>query len=229
MNDILKQIVEQWYLSEPALFHLYCMQQMVENTQMLCVVRCGKGRVEWNPTLTAQENINSTKLEELLRVEMIRLFLKHPYERQPEGSLPESLSISSSMVIDQHYNLRFMECPQASKFQLPRGECYEWYVNKLNVLLRQPSMQNEDNNNDFQKLGSDNSDDDNSSPQDDSSNEGIGNKRDEEDVNSQTETNLSDENSSSNDEQQESDFASKVEQQQNDGNGDKPILTDKER
>lgn len=229
MNDILKQIVEQWYLSEPALFHLYCMQQMVENTQMQCVVRCGKGRVEWNPSLTAQENINSTKLEELLRVEMIRLFLKHPYERQPEGSLPESLSISSSMVIDQHYNLRFVECPKASEFQLPRGECYEWYVNKLNVLLRQPSMQNEDNNNHFQKLGSDNSDDDNSFPQDDSSNEGTGNKRDEEGVNSQTETNLSDENSSSNDEQQESDFASKVEQQQNDGNGDKPILTDKER
>lgn len=78
MNDILKQIVEQWYLSEPALFHLYCMQQMVENTQMQCVVRCGKGRVEWNPTLTAQENINSTKLEELLRVEMIRLFFETP-------------------------------------------------------------------------------------------------------------------------------------------------------
>ena len=140
MDELLTEIVEQWYLTEPALFRIYCLQRTVVNTQMRCAVRCGQGRVEYNPQLLTEQKISKMALEEMMRVEMIRLYLKHPYERQPEGCLPESLSIGSNMVIGQHYRLNHVPYCKASDFQLPDKECFEWYVNKLNVLLRQPPM-----------------------------------------------------------------------------------------
>ncbi len=140
MDELLTEIVEQWYLTEPALFRIYCLQRTVVNTQMRCAVRCGQGRVEHNPQLLTEQKINKIALEEMMRVEMIRLYLKHPYERQPDGCLPESLSIGSNMVIGQHYRLNYVPYCKASDFQLPDKECFEWYVNKLDVLLRQPPM-----------------------------------------------------------------------------------------
>lgn len=136
-NDLITKIAEQWFLTEPALFRIYCGQDLSENCQMQCLVRCGKGKVEYNPDLMAY--INFATMEESLRVEMIRLFLKHPYQRQPEGSLREALTLGSNWVIDQHYRLQYQNYSKASDYQLPSGECFEWYVGKLNVLLRQPA------------------------------------------------------------------------------------------
>ena len=136
-NDLITKIAEQWFLTEPALFRIYCGQDLGENRQMKCLVRCGKGKVEYNPDLMA--DINFAMMEESLRVEMIRLFLKHPYQRQPEESLREALTLSSNWVIDQYYYLQYQNYSKAEDYQLPSGECFEWYVGKLNVLLRQPS------------------------------------------------------------------------------------------
>lgn len=136
-NNLLTKIAEQWFLTEPALFRIYCGQDLSENRQMQCLVRCGKGKVEYNPDLMA--DINFAMMEESLRVEMIRLFLKHPYQRQPENSLREALTLGSNWVIDQHYHLQYQNYSKAEDYQLPSGECFEWYVGKLNVLLRQPS------------------------------------------------------------------------------------------
>ena len=136
-NDLITKIAEQWFLTEPALFRIYCGQDLGENRQMKCLVRCGKGKVEYNPDLMA--DINFAMMEESLRVEMIRLFLKHPYQRQPEDSLREALTLGSNWVIDQHYHLQYQNYSKAKDYQLPSGECFEWYIGKLNVLLRQPS------------------------------------------------------------------------------------------
>jgi predicted metal-dependent peptidase len=136
-NDLITKIAERWFLMEPALFRIYCGQDFSENRQMTCPVRCGKGKVEYNPDLIT--DFDFARMEESLRVEMIRLFLKHPYQRQPEGSLREALTLGSNWVIDQHYGLLYQGYSKAREYQLPNGECFEWYVGKLNVLLRQPS------------------------------------------------------------------------------------------
>ena len=136
-NDLITKIAERWFLIEPALFRICCGQDLSENRQMTCPVRCGKGKVEYNPHLIA--DFDFARMEESLRVEMIRLFLKHPYQRQPEGSLREALTLGSNWVIDQHYHLQYQGYSKAREYQLPNGECFEWYVGKLNVLLRQPS------------------------------------------------------------------------------------------
>ena len=144
MKEILTHIVEQWYLTEPALFRIFCIQQLEPNTEMRCPVRCGGGRVQYNPAMITGCRISNAELEEMLRIEMIRLLLKHPYERLPEGCLPEAASLGSNMVIDQHANLQLVQYVKAAAFQLPANECYEWYVNKLDVLLRQPFIEEEE-------------------------------------------------------------------------------------
>ncbi|MBR5432990.1 MAG: hypothetical protein IK117_00980 [Bacteroidales bacterium] len=144
MKALLKKIVERWFLTEPALFHVYCMQHLRENLQMPCPMRCGKGMVEYNPTVLLQMNCSEDYVENLLRLEMIRLLLKHPYERQPECSLPAALTLGSNMVIDQHYLFQHLEFVKASDYQLPKNQCFEWYVNKLNVLLQEPPSEEED-------------------------------------------------------------------------------------
>ena len=138
MKEMITKIVEKWFLSEPALFSIYCNQHLRENHDMQCMVRCGKGFVEYNPPLIEKEKVNEDHLEELMRMEMIRLFLKHPYQRQPENVLPEALTLGSNMVLDQNYHLKFAPIIPHYLFQLSSNQCFEWYVNKLDVLLRQP-------------------------------------------------------------------------------------------
>ena len=153
MKEILTHIVEQWFLTEPALFRIFCIQQLEPNTEMRCPVRCGGGRVQYNPAMITGCRISNAELEEMLRIEMIRLLLKHPYERLPEGCLPESASLGSNMVIDQHCNLKCVKYAKAANFQLPNNECYEWYVNKLDVLLCKPPLDN-DSSSEPQSIGS---------------------------------------------------------------------------
>ena len=175
MEERIRKISERWFLVEPALFSIYCTHQLATNVLMDCPIRCGQGMVEYNPNI--METFTDAELEEALRSEMIRLFLKHPYERQPENSLPEALSFGSDMVLGQHYKFKTLHFISADNFQLPAGECFEWYVDKLNEILRQSSAtpeKSEDDSDD--KTNGDNQDESEDENNDGgNSNEGDGN------------------------------------------------------
>lgn len=172
MDERIQKISERWFLVEPALFSIYCTHQLSPNTLMDCPIRCGQGMVEYNPNIMG--SFNDAELEEALRSEMIRLFLKHPYERQPENSLPESLSFGSDMVLGQHYNFKTLHFISADNFQLPAGECFEWYVDKLNEILRNSSQSPEKTEEDSEEQSPENEDNDSDSQNDDN-NDGGGN------------------------------------------------------
>ena len=81
-NDLITKIAEQWFLTEPALFRIYCGQDLSENRQMKCLVRCGKGKVEYNPDLMADTAV-------LLFVEValqIAFCIRHAFPERQEGS-----------------------------------------------------------------------------------------------------------------------------------------------
>lgn len=127
--DSLKLLSENWFLEEPAFFALYCQQQLVENPRMDCAVRCGQGRLEYNPLILAHRNYRET--EELMRIELIRLFLKHPYERRPEGCSAEAIAIGSDITIaDGYCTLHKEKLPLRTPgyYHLPLGQYYEWYA-----------------------------------------------------------------------------------------------------
>ena len=74
------------------------------------------------------------ELETRLAVEIVRILLKHPYERQPLGVNRAVLSMASDVVVSQNYELWNMGLKTAEMLGLPLGQCYEWYVKKLKEL-----------------------------------------------------------------------------------------------
>jgi len=130
--ETLKLIGENWFLTEPAYFALYCKQQLQENVNMECAVRCGKGRIEYNPLILSHKNYAET--EQLMRIELIRLYLKHPYERRPEGCGGKAIAIGSDITIaDGYCSLRKEKLPLQTPdfYHLPLGQYYEWYAKQL--------------------------------------------------------------------------------------------------
>ena len=99
------------------------------NVNMQCALRSGQGRIEYNPEII--EGVKDMELSAMLRVEMIRILLQHPYARQPLGCKPMMLQMASDMVISPAYHFGFlnMTCPE--EYGLPIGQHYEWYAKRL--------------------------------------------------------------------------------------------------
>ena len=133
LKDRIQHIIEGWFLTEPALFFIFCTHEMRPNSMMQIPIRTGKGLIEYNEAILGQ--LPSTALEEHLKIEMVRLLLKHPYERQPLGSRAEALHVGSDLVIGQFYPTSFVKMLPLEIFNLPENQSFEWYVRELNEIL----------------------------------------------------------------------------------------------
>ena len=142
MEEVFKKISEQWFLREPAFFALYCTLQLEANEAMACALRCGQGKLQYNPALL--ERRPTADVELLMSIEMIRLFLKHPYERQPEGTSRLALALGSDVTIKSAYN--GPSAPATAKneqlpllppeaFGLKHDMPFEWYVRKIEEMF----------------------------------------------------------------------------------------------
>lgn len=146
--DVLHQLSDNWFLEEPAFFSLYCQQQLEENARMECAIRCGQGRIEYNPLILKHKNYD--EVEKLMRIEMIRLFLKHPYERQPEGCCHEAMATGSDITIADGYCLLHKEklpLHDPGYYHLPLGQYYEWYAKALQQQQQSSSSQSQPSSN----------------------------------------------------------------------------------
>ena len=132
-RERIQKEVEQWFLTEPVFFAVYCSHRLVMNANMLCPLRSGKGRIEYNPTII--EAMPDTMLRDLMRIEVIRILLQHPYARQPMGCPSIVLQKASDMVISPAYNLAWANLARPEDFDLPTGQNYEWYAMRLNEQL----------------------------------------------------------------------------------------------
>lgn len=140
-RERIQQEAEQWFLTEPVLFAVYCSHRLVMNANMLCPLRTGKGRIEYNPT--AIDALQDNQLKDLLKVEMIRILLQHPYARQPLGCLPVMLQTASDMVISPAYKFSWIDLAKPEDYGLPKGQYYEWYANRLNDMVQGQQSQNQ--------------------------------------------------------------------------------------
>ena len=131
-RERIQQEAEQWFLTEPVFFAVYCSHRLTMNANVLCPLRTGKGRIEYNPTVI--DALQDNQLKELLKVEMIRILLQHPYARQPLGCLPMMLQTASDMVISPAYRFSWVDLAKPEDYGLPKGQYYEWYANRLNEM-----------------------------------------------------------------------------------------------
>ena len=129
-RERIQQVVEQWFLTEPVFFAVYCSHRLAMNANMLCSLRTGQGRIEYNPTII--DALQDNQLNELLKVEMVRILLQHPYARQPLGCKPIVQHAASDMVISPAYRLAWIELTKPEDFGLLQGQHYEWYAARLN-------------------------------------------------------------------------------------------------
>ena len=137
MEEMLKKISQQWFLREPAYFALYCLQRTEPNSEMSCPLRVGQGKLEYNPELLRDKTFN--EVEMLMRIEMIRIFLKHPYERQPDGVSKPALALGSDVTISDNYNKAnsHEKLPLLTPdiLELEEGQHYEWYAKRIDEKL----------------------------------------------------------------------------------------------
>jgi len=154
MRERFEKIAKDWFLMEPFLFQIYCGMSITPNEGMHCAVRSGKGKIEYQPALMSK--MDDYNLELLMRSELIRLALKHPYERQPENCSADVVTMASNFVLTEHYPaLTSLGLQCADEYGLPKGEAFEWYAHQLS---------SQENNSSDNKKGDD-----------DESNESIGN------------------------------------------------------
>lgn len=137
----ISEITQRWFLSEEALFTVFCTHRVTENSQMACPARVGKGAIEINPILC--RDISDKELEELLRIEMIRILLKHPYERQPEGCCPQARALGSNCVVGDAYRWNHVRMERPADFRLPSGAHFEFYARQIQRILQQKGEQND--------------------------------------------------------------------------------------
>ena len=128
----IQQEVEQWFLTEPLLFTVYCSHRLTINPNMQCALRSGQGRIEYNPQQV--DLMSDTQLKAMLTVEMVRILLKHPYSRQPSGCSSIALKMASDMVISPAYNLSWAGLAHPDDLGLPAGQHFEWYANRLSLM-----------------------------------------------------------------------------------------------
>lgn len=116
-------------MCEPPLFVVYCLHRLVQNREMRCPLRVGKGRVEYNPTLL--EGFTDLELEQTLAAEMIRILLKHPYDRQPQGVHPALKKIASDCVLSDAYPFSEIDLYRPDDFEMTGNQSFEYYAQRL--------------------------------------------------------------------------------------------------
>lgn len=128
-KSIFQRISERWFLLEPTLFAVYCSHQMSPNKALHCVMRTGHGKIEYNPDLVAQ--LEDEVVEEYLKAEVIRILLKHPYDRLPRDCSPMACTLGSECTLSSYLKWKHISIAQPADFGLPTGEYYEWYARHI--------------------------------------------------------------------------------------------------
>ena len=101
--QIINKITQSWFLSEPLLFSTFCTHDLVSNEKLNVPFRTGKKRIEYSPKII--ESLNEDTISELLKIEIFRILLKHPYQRQPIGANKAYLTIASDILLTANFNL----------------------------------------------------------------------------------------------------------------------------
>lgn len=134
MTERIEKINMDLFLMEPALFRVLCFHQVVANTDMRCPMRSGNKRIEYNPTLC--KDVTDDALLELFKTECIRILLKHPYTRQPDGCYAEAITRGSNCVVSDNYKMKYIELDDPRDFELEKGMHFEYYAKAIQEMMQ---------------------------------------------------------------------------------------------
>ena len=133
MKERITQVLERWFISEPALFQVLCTHSIEPNPSMPCPVRSGARKLEYNPAFV--DEMSDQALDQALRTEAIRILLKHPYQRKPDACSQQAIAVGSNLTIGDNYLFGSLHIEHPADYDLPVGREYEWYSRRIQELL----------------------------------------------------------------------------------------------
>ena len=129
VKNVIQSTADKWFLSEPLLFAAFCGHTVTENRRMQCAIRSGQRRIEYNPNWLS--GLRELEVMEVLRREVIRIILKHPYDRQPVNPVPDILYDASNLTIYMHGGTSISPGVDLSSLKLDKKLSFEEYYNQM--------------------------------------------------------------------------------------------------
>ena len=130
VGERIKTLSQDWFLTEPLLFAVLCTHALKRNDNMGCDMRCGKGLIEYNPERL--EHFNDQQLALRLKAEVLRIILKHPYQRQPYNPRRDVMRLSSDLTLcDNLEGMDTIGLEPPRIFNIPRDQAFEQYYSLM--------------------------------------------------------------------------------------------------
>lgn len=111
-KDRLQDLKDKWFLTEPAYFMVLCTHDIVITTGMKCPIAVGGGVIYINEK--EYEDKTDKFLEESLKAELIRILLKHPYQRQLPNRI--KMYLASNFVLANNMKLTELKLKTTREF-----------------------------------------------------------------------------------------------------------------
>ena len=137
----IEKILERWFILEPPLFQVLCLHELAADDSIACPMRSGRRRLEYNPELIGK--MSDAALEETMKLEAVRILLKHPYERYPDGCCLVAAALGSNVTVGDNYVFSHIKVEKPADFSLDKGQNYEWYARKIQELMRPEEIDGE--------------------------------------------------------------------------------------
>ncbi len=130
VGERIKTISQDWFLTEPLMFAVLCTHAVKRNDNMGCDMRCGKGVIEYNPERL--EHYDDNQLSLRLKAEVVRIILKHPYQRQPYNPRRDVMRLSSDLTLcDNLEGMDSIGLEPPTIFDIPRDQAFEQYYSLM--------------------------------------------------------------------------------------------------
>jgi hypothetical protein len=129
VEERIRDISGRWYLREPLLL-MTLLSHRPEPNEKIATLRSGKGRIEYNRAFL--EGLDDEALEEKLKVEALRLLLRHPY-RQPKRNDPALSYMASNITLNECYAFKDLNHHAADYWDDPSfaKQNFEFYYREL--------------------------------------------------------------------------------------------------
>lgn len=124
----LRQVTEKWFITEPLLFSTLLTHKVVQNPYVE-TIRTGQGHIEYDPGFI--DALDDETLEEVVKLETVRIVLKHPYARRPSSG--EITYLASNITLKEHLrtSLALPTAAQVFGDDSLSGQYYELYCDRL--------------------------------------------------------------------------------------------------
>ena len=134
MDQRISKAICEWLCKIPAISWVIETHELVENTEMVCPFRAGRGIIQYCSSIV--KSLTYTELKYYLLAEIFRLILGHPYERKPSGCSDEALAIASNLVLADNYDFQPIGLPKPENYILESGKSYQYYAHAVEAILR---------------------------------------------------------------------------------------------